>query len=536
MIVDLNDIESDELQADLCIVGGGAAGLTLAAALAKSGRQILVLEAGGLKTTGAAEDLYKGEVLGPGVHPQPHEYRVRALGGSSRAWGGGCVPLDPIDFAQRNWTAGPGWPFGWETMQPFYRQAQEAAEAGDFDYAPPSPMIPAIEGGQFSTTLERFSRPTDFGKRWREDLDRAANVRVALNANATDIRLTPDGQRVDHIEAAAPDGRRIKVRATDFVLAMGGLEIPRLLLASTKDRPAGVGNDSGWVGRGYMCHMAAIFGEITFNGPVAPHQEKDGDGVYYRRRLLVSEKTQREQQILNLAFRLRRQDLSDPSHGDAVLSAMHFGKTLRDGEYARRYRQADGWAGTARHAANILLHPLYLARFGKQVVTERYFGDRRPPTVICPSPDNRFSVEFHGEQAPNPDSRLSLGSERDRLGMPRLKIDWRFSPIDMETVVKSYQMLGAELESTGAGRLDYRAENLEEEVAASGAYGGHHIGAARMSSSPSEGVVDADCAVHGLDNLFIASAAVMPTSGQANPTLTILALTYRLADHLAKRV
>ena len=149
------------------------------------------------------------------------------------------------------------------------------------------------------------------------------------------------------------------------------------------------------------------------------------------------------------------------------------------------------------------------------------------------SRDNRYELEFHAEQAPNPDSRLTLAAQRDQLGMPRLKVDWRVTELDLESLKRSYALLAGELQKSGAGRLDYDPENLVVRAKKHGIVGGHHIGTARMSVDERDGVVDPACQVHGIDNLFVASAAVFPSSGQANPTLTLIALALRLADHLA---
>ncbi len=197
--------------------------------------------------------------------------------------------------------------------------------------------------------LERFSRPTDFGVRWRRLLETSPGVRVLLNAAATEILLSPDQGGVEHLAIKAPDGRRLAVHARRFVLAMGGLEIPRLLLASTAQRPDGVGNDHGWVGRNYMCHLAAIAGSVTFTGDpsaVAFGHRKDAHGVYYRRRLLLSAEAQREHRVLNLAFRLQTQDPSDPAHGDGVLSALHLYKRRHEEDHHQSIARPPGATAT----------------------------------------------------------------------------------------------------------------------------------------------------------------------------------------------
>jgi choline dehydrogenase-like flavoprotein len=524
---------------DLCIVGGGAAGLTLAAELAQSGLRLLVLEAGDRQRSPTGQEHFRGEVADLAVHSPLDSFRVRALGGTSRIWGGRCLPYDPIDFADREWFPLPGWPISYETLLPYYERAHEAAEVGRFDYTPRSPIVPGLDGEALQTTLERFSRPTDFSKRYGDLLGQSASVHVVLNATVTAVRLTPAGDRVDHLEVVAPDLCRLRVRAANYVLAAGGLETTRLLLASNDIQADGIANTHGWLGRCYMCHLSAALGTVTFSGPprtIAGAYERDTEGVYYRRRIGVTAAAQRRLRILNLAFRLHLPESTDPAHGDPVLSLIFLARYLVKYEYSRKAREAKLTpAQHLHHLANVVCHPIRFTRFVGFWMPKRYLSERRIPSIVLFSRKNRYALEFHSEQAPNPASRVSLIRAQDRFGMQRLRVDWRATPLDIETVRQSYRLLASELKRTGTGSLEFDEATLEQIVMAEGAYGGHHIGTARMSARPADGVVDPDCQVHGVSNLFVASAAVMPTSGQANPTLTVLALTLRLADHLRVR-
>jgi choline dehydrogenase-like flavoprotein len=162
-------------------------------------------------------------------------------------------------------------------------------------------------------------------------------------------------------------------------------------------------------------------------------------------------------------------------------------------------------------------------------------AERKFPSIIVRSRTNLFSLDFHAEQAPNPESRVTLADDRDALGMSRLLVDWRYTRGDVESVAQTLALLAADLRAQGIGSFDYDPAGVEEEMTRYGAYGGHHIGTVRMGASPRSSVVDSQCRVHGVANLFVASAAVFPTSSQANPTLTIVALALRLAAHLAGR-
>jgi choline dehydrogenase-like flavoprotein len=255
-----------------------------------------------------------------------------------------------------------------------------------------------------------------------------------------------------------------------------------------------------------------------------------------RRRLWLTDRAQRDFSLLNTTFRTHLPEPADPSHGDAILSAMFLVKDMVLYEYSRKFVENPvSWRGRLSHVGNIVRQPFRLATFGTNWLRQRTFAERKLPSVVLGSRENRYELEFHAEQAPNPESRLTLSDERDAFGMPRLKIDWRVSELDLLSLEKSYGLLARELELRGAGKLDFDREKLAFKAKRHGIVGGHHIGTTRMSSDPKQGVVDPDCRVHGVGNLYVASASVFPTSGQANPTLTLLALTFRLAEHLRDR-
>lgn len=533
---DASELTGPPAPADVCIVGSGAAGLTLAARCATLGLDVLVLEAGGEHAEPAVQDAYRGTVVDPRVHWPLDTYRVRALAGTTSLWGGRSIPFDPIDFEPRDWVAHSGWPIPYAEVARFYPAAMEAAEAGAFDHTPSAPIVPGLDGEWLHTTIERFSRPTNFWTRYGEQLTRAANVRVVTHAPVTAVRLTHDGHSVDHLEVTTPAGVTWPVRAKTYVLAAGGLETARLLLASDDVLPDGPGNAGGWLGRGYMCHLAATFGVAHFTGPaksIGFDYERDADGVYIRRRLSPTPRAQRQRHLLNASARLHIRDANDPAHGDPVLSLMFLAAFAVKYEYSRGAREADRSLGPyLRHVGNIARHPLQLLHFIRTWGVKRYLSSRRIPSIALPSRDNAYPLEFVSEQSPNWDSRVYLSDERDALGMRRLVVDWRVAAADFDSARATYRLMADELARTGTGRLDYDEDALEDALLDAAAYGGHHSGTTRMSADPRDGVVDRDCRVHGVANLYVASAAATPTSSQANPTLTAIALALRLAEHL----
>ncbi|MDE2219240.1 MAG: GMC family oxidoreductase [Gammaproteobacteria bacterium] len=546
MIDDARDLDDGAVvQTALCIVGAGAAGITLALEFAGTGLEVLLLEAGGMRAEPRTQALYAGTVADERLHSPLDSYRQRRFGGSTTIWGGRCMPFDAIDFETRDYIPYSGWPIGLEALAPYYPRANQLCEAGACDYSATTalpgaaaPMIAGFDGAHFSSdTLERFSRPTDFGSRYRAALRAAPNVRVLVHANVTAIGASADGSAVQELQVATLTGRRCTVRAARFVLAAGGLESARLLLASRAVVPEGLGNRHGVVGRYYMCHIAGTLGRIRFDLPPAAIRhgyERDAEGIYCRRRLALRPEQQRALRVGNFIARLHHPRITDPAHRNAILSLLYLARPLIPYEYARRLHGTEqvGARGWLRHAGNVLRGPQQVLGFALHMLRERKLARRKFPSIIIRSSANLYSLDFHAEQQPNPSSRVTLGTERDELGMPRLHVDWRYRPGDIDTVAQAAALLAADFARQRLGRFDYRPEEIEAEATRYGAYGGHHIGTARMGSDPRSSVVDAHCRVHGIANLYLAGAATFTTSGQANPTLTIVALALRLAARL----
>lgn len=541
--------DGDTLCADICIVGAGVAGITLAVELAGTGLNVLLLESGGLRAERRVQRLYRGAVADERLHSPPHRYRQRRFGGTSTIWGGRCVPFDEIDFEARDYLPDSGWPFGRDTLLPFYVRANELCEAGTFAYQaaaaftrPLQPMLAGFHSEHFSSdSLERFSKPTDFGARYRQQLARAANVRVLLHANLTTLDLHPGGAAVAALSVRTLTGRTITVRAAAVVLAAGGLEVARLLLSNRKTWTQGLGNQYDVVGRYYMCHIAGTIGTLRQDGNadrVWHGYDITADGIYCRRRLALTAQAQRQLRLGNFIARLHHPRISDPAHRTAVLSALQLAKGLISYEYGKRLSDGErgalsGWLG---HVRNVLARPGEVLAFARHMLRDRLLAERKFPSIIVKSRLGHYSLDFHAEQQPSPASRVTLTEERDELGLPRLLVDWRYTPHDITTVREAVRLFAADIARSRIGTFDYDPATIELEMARYGAYGGHHLGTARMGSNPRTSVVDADCRVHGLQNLYVAGSAVFPTSSQANPTLTVVALAVRLAAHLRSSV
>jgi len=550
MILDANNLpENHALRASVCIVGAGAAGISMALQFIGSGIEVLLLESGAFEEEPDTQALYAGAVADQRLHSPPDRYRQRRFGGTTTIWGGRCMPFDPIDFEARDYVPHSGWPFTRDVLLPYYPAANRLCEAGDFSYTAAEsfrdggrPMIAGFDSAVFSSdTLERFSCPTDFGARYGERLRAAPNISVVLHANVSAIRLQPAGDRVASLEVRTLGGRRLAAQAGHYVLAIGGLEVARLLLASRDVQADGIGNQHDLVGRYYMCHLAGTIGALRILKPASSvHHgyEISEEGIYCRRRLALRPQTQRSQRLGNFVARLHHPRITDPAHRSSVLSLLYLAKPFIPYEYSKRLHgdEHGTLASWLLHLGNVVTGPFEALAFAWHMLRDRKLAERKFPSIIVTSRANLYSIDFHAEQQPQASSRVLLDSARDALGMPRLRIDWRYTAGDVDTVQRAIALLAAEFARTGVGVLDYDAATVEAEMTRYGAYGGHHIGTARMGSDARSSVVDSDCRVHGVDNLFVAGSATFPTSSQANPTLTVVALALRLAAHLSRVV
>jgi len=555
MIIDAGEIaRGDQLSCDVCVVGSGAGGVTLALELAKAGRKVILLEGGGRKLESRTQDLYQGSVSDPDIHAPLDGDRYRQLGGTTTVWGGQCLPYDPIDFEQRDYLPYSGWPISRRDLDPYYEIAHRYCECGSFTYhvadALPDAqrdMIPGFADGEVLTsTVDRYSMPTDFGRRYRKELQAPENLRVLLHANCIEINVDENGKSVTGVTATALNRNDFQVDAGAVVLACGGLETTRLLLASNRVHSGGIGNHSDWLGRGYMGHISGDICKIVLNGnskEFAFGYEEDPDGVYCRRRFWISEAAQRKHQILNVVCWLDTLPLYDPSHGQGVLSLAFFVKNLRSiqrripPEYSKILSMGTSSRKTnLAHLKNVLTDLPRTLAYYPGFAYQRYIKKPMIPSLILRSDSNMFGLHYHSEQAPNPNSRVTLGDERDELGMPRLFVDFQFTNQDIETVATAHEVIDRQLKASGCGYLKYyRPDDVRSHIREQVATGSHQLGTTRMSADPAGGVVDEHCRVHGVENLLIASSSVFPTSSQANPTLTIVALAARMAEYLNRQ-
>jgi GMC oxidoreductase/FAD binding domain len=540
------------IQADICIVGAGPAGIVLALELAASGTQVLLIESGNAKFDPHAQQLGEANIADPARHAPLSQAIRRQFGGTSAIWGGRCVPLDPVDFAAREYAGTPPWPMAYEDLLAHYPKACEYAGCGPADFFSPTALpgaqptvVPGLPDGPVtSSQLERWASPADFGKRYYADIARHRLVTCMLNAQCTGVEFGDNPEHVAWLAIKAPGGKPLRAVANRYVLAGGGIATTRLLLASNRVHHAGLGNLGGKLGCYYMGHISGKIADISFSGDPLHTVfgfERDPAGSYCRKRFSVSGEQQSANRLLNCALWLDNPRLADPNHGSGILSlallaltAPVLNRRLAPDAIVAAAVGDRGSLSRVPHFLNILRDLPAVAAFAPSFVYKRYFARRRIPGFFVRSGVNVYALHYHAEHLPNEKSRIRLGDEVDAHGVRLPVVDLRFSQSDANSVIETHRLLDAHLRAHGKGRLIYRHADLHCAVLDQARDGFHQIGTARMSADPRKGVVNADCKVHGIDNLYVSSSAVFPTSGQANPTLTIMALSVRLARHLAR--
>lgn len=543
------------IKVDLCIAGGGSAAISVALEYLKSGKTVAMLPGGGKRQTPGAIDLYRGKVSPSNSHEPLEENRLRMWGGTTTVWGGRCVPFDKIDFQERDWIPESGWPVTHEELLPYIAKANELSEAGQADFdarsvfpETPSEMLPGFDNEDLVTwPLERWSIPTDYAKRYASEMESAKNLRVLMNAHLIHIQMDQSGEQVESITAACSPENTFTVIAENYVLACGALETARLLLASRDVVPEGIGNRNDLVGRYYQSHRFGACGSVVINdlGDSFIYDfERDHEGVYCRRRFWLTEKAQAKFKTCNVIGFLARpvQGAGHSEHRNALVSLVLLIKIFIGGA-KKGPKRLVGIVKSQRkdiinHLEIILRDFPSLIRQAGAIAYTRFFQKRRLPMVLPPKKTNRFSLFFQTEHAPRYESRVVLDLDsKDEFGMPRLDAQIRFSDVDYHSVRTFVKSVQDRLKEQNIGTLYLSKEEedyLKDQEIKPFNSNSHNIGTTRMAQTPDKGVVDTDCKVFGVENLYIASSSIFPTSSHANPTLMIVAFALRLGEHLAK--
>jgi hypothetical protein len=547
-----------ELAARLVVIGAGPAGIVSALEAAQRGVDVVLIESGNKKPHPHYQALSVAHLQDPAMHA-PVELTVsRQIGGTSSIWGGRCVPYDRIDFEQRDIAPDSEWPVSYDDLEKYYERTCQWMLCGRsvFDVTElghlPRHMIPGLEDGEVSTSsLERWSLPTNFGAVYFDRLRDAENIRVITDSTCVRLNLDYEGACVHDIQCTTLSGRSFTVAADDVIVASGGLEGTRLLMNSPGREGRSIGDHSGHLGHWYMAHLEGVIADLVLYTPVKETiywYERDTDGSYIRRRFTFAQSYQLEHNLPNISGWIANPELADASHNNAALSMTYLALISPVGSLLASPAQRLSLTGTKvpgtpygmvkqssvwAHIGNLVRHPLETVRFCIDFGIKRVFArGRKPPGFFTFNPANRYPLQYHAEHLPHYESCVRLSEDLDDLGTPKLDIDIRFTDDDIDGVVAAHRHWDQYLRASGVGRLEYQADDLAAAVRARTGGGFHQVGTTRMSRDPEDGVVDENLAVHGIPNLHVVSSSVFVTSSQANSTFLIVAFAIRLIEHL----
>jgi choline dehydrogenase-like flavoprotein len=526
---------------DVCVVGAGPVGIALALACEQYGMSVLVLESGQEQPDRFAAALTAGHAVDADRHAPTGIAMFRGLGGTSRWWGGRCVPLDDIDFMPRAHVPSAAWPIPYQEIARWFEAAAAFFGIGPARFTA-APAAPPTLGDIRCDQLERWTPEIDAGRRHRSRLAQSRRITVMMGATVTELLPADDGRRIIGLNVADKN-RTVRIAPPRIVLACGGLETTRLLLRAQQQRPGLFGGRNGALGRGYMGHISGKIADLVFADPAAAKQYDFflDDGVFARRRFTLAPEAQQRDRLLNIALWIDNPPFHQPSHRNGVLSLVWL--ALATAPIGRRL-VAEGvrmshlgppphrWT---EHLSNVMRSPGSTLREIAAIAHARLLSKPRRPGFLVRSSEGRYALHYHAEQLPARESRINLSDRKDALGVPLLDIDLRFSETDARSVLQAHEVLDRSLRKARLGRLEYRvsADARMASILQQARDGYHQIGVTRMGLAPEDSVVDAGCRAHGIENLYVSSSSVFPTAGQANPTFTAVALALRLAAQLA---
>ncbi len=511
MHIDARELDNQSvIEGDICIIGAGAAGISIALDWANTPYKIILLEGGGFDYDDRVQELYNGKLTGHPYYPMKAS-RLHYFGGSTGHWGGMCSTFDDIDFVKRDWVENSGWPIKREDIAAFYPRAHDILDLGPYEWDaeywkklnPDFTTLPFDKNVLWSK-MWHFSPPTRFGEKYKDAVVNAKNIHLYTYANVVDINATENIAAVKQVTVKNYAGKEHTVKAKHFILACCSIQNARVLLACNKQASAGLGNDNDLVGRYFMEHVEIKSGEMWLNHTDPLEFYKMDLSTKVRAELAISPQKQEELKVLNGSISLMPLAMSKKAIPSVKI-----------------------WSNDDPRKSLDTFHKY-------SVLDKRNFLQK----MFSKSIFNSYGLFTRAEQLPNPTSRVVLSNEKDELGIPRANLHWALSPIDKKTVLTLNKLLGQQLGAAGLGRVklaDYLLDN-DEQLPDYTSGGWHHIGTTRMSDNPKTGVVDANCKVHGIDNFYIAGASCYPTGGAVNPTLTCVAISLRLSDYLKKQI
>jgi choline dehydrogenase-like flavoprotein len=530
-----------QLTADVCLVGGGPVGLCLAHDLCRRGLSVVLFESGLRRPNRTQQALSDATIVSERWHAPMSLAVCRALGGTSWLWGGRCVPMDPLDFEARSYLPDSGWRISEADVAPYYAGAARLLGCGPAVFSAEADIAEPLEDR--SLRIDRLERWTNEPNTARQPFLKTApdSLTIVLGATVVDLEFDLGAERVLGAVIASKGRREAFRSAKAFVIACGGLETARLLLNVQARLPRLFGGEQGALGRYYMGHLSGRIADIQFSDPKMGrlfdyHADRHS---MTRRRLTLSRSIQIAGQIPNVSFYPENLRMADPRHGSGMLSAAFLMLSIpalgrRFMAEAVRRAQVGNETRYQSHLRNIVVDLPATAAAFFQIAHQRFVMKRRKPMFFMTSRDGRYPLHFHAEHLPNRESRVSLTSETDALGLRRLAVDLRFSARDADGINRAHVRLDELLQTKHMGALAFRIpeDQHTSDILDQATDGFHQMGLTRMGANPNDGVVDDNCRVFGVTNLFLAGSSVNRTSGQANPTFSAVALALRLSAHL----
>ncbi|MBS1735373.1 MAG: GMC family oxidoreductase [Bacteroidetes bacterium] len=517
----------------VCIIGAGVAGISIAIELMKRGVDVFILESGGKVPDNETRDLYRGENVGI-----PYSFsdgcRGRYIGGTSNYWGGWCAPMDEHDFEHRAWVNESGWPISKKELTPFYQKSHEILKLGPYDYNPAywvnainHPEVERIVTNQDKVIdkISQFSPPAKMGLLYKNELEQK-NIRVFLYANVVNICCNENGNSITSVEVKTLKGNGFYIFASQFILATGGIENSRLLLLSDTVHKKGLGNDYDLLGRYFMDHPRMVCGKVVLTKRWVRNRLYDVRYHYHSpvvsafntsiaAQFALTRKVQEKEGLLNA-----RTSLASIFYGETSKAA----HALRNLNKACSKKGTEGFS-TKQELFRVLGDPVNSITYS----IAKYF---KPRFLL-----KQVGFQIIIEQEPSPNSRITLSNEKDSLGMRRVKVNWQMGEKEKNTIDRNLEIISQQLQQSGVAEkiiLDEPLKNRDWPAETQGTW--HHMGTTRMHTSPRKGVVDENCKVHGIENLYVAGSSVFPTCGANFPTITLTALALRLSDYLTLKL
>jgi hypothetical protein len=548
MIVSASQFE--DILHDLCVVGSGPAGMIVALEYARrhpAGKVILV-EYGEEKEKERNQLDDSIRITNPANHHQPYDCTNKGLGGTSMTWGGRCVMYDEIDFIERPiLNGGCTWDIRMlEACEPFIGRATEYFECGSgpFNLQATRPWGEQhlaegfLEGDVLDSKVERWSMPTRFGSRYKDELESSSNLRVMFGMEAREFTAPAADGTISTLRLReVTTGKLVEVRAKNFILAAGTQETTRILLRNSQVF-ANIGGPPASLGKYYQGHLSGKIASVQFTGDPKKTEYgllKDKADIFVRRRFQFSKEVLQRENLLNTAIWLDNPLYHDPSHGSGALSMFYLamitpilGKRLAPRAIANSITKGKFYK-IHRHLWNVLKGLPGSLLVPTMIFYRRYCVPRKLPQIFLYNPQNYYALHFHAEQIPNPENRMQLDKDGETL-----EIHYALTDADIDSVIRVHEILDQWLRKCACGRLDYwfPSENLAAEIRKMSKDGVHQSGTTRIADSPDQGVVDRDLRVWGTKNLYVCSSSVLPTSSQANPTFFTGVLAVRLVEFL----